>query len=382
MLRFAVPVGAVLAVAGALAGLATAAAPERDAGGAKQAALPAHGIIVLECSPVRVLSYPARGGQPVTLATFSSVVCDRSKPVPTPLLAQQFTSDFQRMAVAFDSPYKNGNVHVGYLTTNGKRVDLTPAGKEKSSDDGFSGPPCEGCNIESRPRFQPHSSWLYFMRSKSGNEVLMKVDTAVGVRSRAAARFNRQPGSEYIPYHGGPDGAAFSGDGKVVIPLGIDSSGDTSHETYLLNEHGTLGLGEYDEPGLSSPCELVRTLPQMYAPGIYNVCQAGQLPFGCTVNSWAGPNAVLCGSSERIYAITGVAKPASARAKPLTPDVGRENRDPVGSPDGKQFAFISKVPATDSSPATDEQLWVGSTAGGHLRKLGTVPAGADVIGWR
>jgi hypothetical protein len=108
MRRFAVAAGAVLAVAGGLAGLATAAAPERVAGGAKQAAQPAHGIIVLDCaSPVRVLSYAASGGQPVTLATFSSVACDRSESIPTPLLAQQFTSDFQRMAVAFDSPYEN-----------------------------------------------------------------------------------------------------------------------------------------------------------------------------------------------------------------------------------------------------------------------------------
>jgi hypothetical protein len=220
------------------------------------------------------------------------------------------------------------------------------------------------------------------MRHTSGADLLMKVDTSTGVRSRAAARFNRQPGSKYRSYHGGPDGPAFSGDGKVV-PLGIDGPTPSLREVYLLNEHGTLGLGEYPTRVSARPAS---------SSGRSRRCIRRTSTTSVTLDSWptrrapstAGLGRTRCWAAAPRGSTSSQErpKPATATLKPLTPDVGRENRDPVGSPEGKQFAFISKVPATDSSPATGDKLWVGSTAGGHLRKLGTVPAGADVIGWR
>jgi hypothetical protein len=352
----------------------------------------AHGIIVLDCStPVRVLSYPATGGKPRTLARFPVGNCDSNvtaDAVPTPLLAQQFSSDFQRMTITFASPNGNGNQHIGYVTVSGKRVDLTPATKEKGGG-GFSGPPCSNCNIESYPRFQPHSSWIYFVRRTPNGDILMKVNTAVGTHSRAAARFTRKPGSDYGYTHTVPVGASFSGDGRVVVPLLSDNPGADRGEVYLLNQRGTLGLGSFVDPTGSEPdCPFVRTLAQMYPDDLTDYCNPGQLinndsnTTPCTANSWAGSSAVLCSNDARVYIFTAATNPSSSREKPLIPDVGRRNRDPVGSPDGSRFAFVSSVPSTDNSAASVDQLWIGSTAGGHLRKLGPVPSGAAVVGWR
>jgi hypothetical protein len=378
-----------IATVGAVALLMSALA--QSASGRAQMAQTLHGILVLDClSPVRILDYSVGGGQAQTVATFPVGYCDSNLTVsgglPSPLLAQQFSSDFRRMAVTFASPNGNGNQHIGYVTRGGQRVDLTPVGKEKADSSGFGGPPCTNCNIEYFPRFQPHTSWLYFERTRPFG--LMRVNVDSGIRSRATAHYTRQPSSGYTSTHVAPDGADFSPNGNVVLALAAtDPSEISPTEVYLLNSSGNRALSNITPPG-GDPCPSVRTLAQLWPAEVRNYCDPGGLVNNshsrhfCTANSWAGPDAVLCSDVSRIYVISGVQHSASARSLPLTPDVGRQNRDPVASPDGSRFAFISNVPSTNTSPASGDQLWVGSTGGGHLHELGTVPTGADIIGWR